>query len=99
MSPIRVLGHHGDVAEQRVGRSEAGVAVDRREIGFEDRLTRHAAPAAWIMDLARDVATRCSRTSHSPRRAEEVTGAGQHHDIDGVIVGEVVPNRAARGSA
>ncbi|GCC49193.1 hypothetical protein chiPu_0033541, partial [Chiloscyllium punctatum] len=31
---------------------------------------------------------------HVAADAEEVTGAGQHHDIDGVIVGEVVPDRA-----
>src|SRR5579883_766104 len=100
VADARVFGHHGDVAEECVGGGKAdGVAVD----GGDDRLvelelTRDSATADHgIVDLAflKHVAARPLRHGLDvAAHTEELSGARQDHDIDRVIVGEIIPDRA-----
>ena len=94
-----VFGHHGNVAQQRMGRCKTdGIAID----GGDDRLVQlklasDAAPADHgIMHLAllENIAAGPLRHRlHITPDAEIIAGASQHHGTDGVIVREIVPDR------
>src|ERR1700730_17576931 len=94
-----VFGHHRDVAQERMGRRKAdGVAID----GGDDRLVElklgggAAAGDHGVVPLPffENVATRpLGHGLDVAADAKELAGAGQHDDVDGVIVGQIVPDR------
>ena len=93
------LGHHRDVAEQRVGCGKAdGVTID----GGNDRLvqlelTRDGAAADHgIMHLAlleHVAAGPLRHRLHIAADAEIVARAGQHDYVDGMVIAEIIPDR------
>jgi hypothetical protein len=95
-----LLGHDGDIAEQCDGRREAdSVAVD----GAHDRLVHlqqahQQAPGDRGVEpliLAVDVATRTFRHRLDVSAdAEVATRSGEQDGMDGMVVGQVVPDRA-----
>ena len=96
----RVLGHNRDVAQQRVGGGKADrVSIDRRDdrlIEFELARDTSAADHGVVhFPLLQNVATGPFRHRlHVAADTEEVAGTRQQHDIDRVIVGEIVPDRS-----
>jgi hypothetical protein len=95
-----LFGHDGDVAQQCVRCREADcVAIN----GGNDRLVElklagdGAAADHGVVHLAffEDIAARPLRHRLDVAAdAEEITGAGQHHAIDGVIIAQIVPDRS-----